>query len=169
MPRSQRDMNTVFYNAALAFSIFLATTSANATEDCKLCHIRKVQKFVPEKRSPKREHSGFSLKHTRGEISCNSCHDAARSNYLRTSPEFPASFEMPSAVCQRCHSEVFTAWSAGSHGKISGGWADAPGISRKKSQCTDCHDPHSVSIKPVVPSKAPQRPKFSVPKGESHE
>jgi hypothetical protein len=160
-------------NRYFIFSLFLVSLASTQmlvySEDCKLCHMKKSLKFLPPKHVLTKQHANYSFMHAKKEISCNACHDAENSNYLRTNSEFQASFEKPSAVCQRCHSEEFKDWSRGIHGKISGGWMTKPGIERKVKQCTECHDPHSVRIKPMIPEKAPTVPKLLVPKPAVHE
>jgi hypothetical protein len=131
-------------------------------DQCQLCHLKKSLQFMPSKHKPSQEHVGYSLSHSNTEISCNACHDANHSNYLKTSPEFPASFSNSSPVCQRCHSDEFKAWSQGIHGKRTGNWNG----DRVQKQCIDCHNPHSVKFKSMKALPAPKKPPTDVDKLE---
>lgn len=129
-------------------------------DQCQLCHMRKSLSFMPAKHETQIEHKGYSLKHSRIEMSCNSCHDANRSNLLKTSERYPATWSHSSPVCQSCHAVVFRDWSQGIHGKRVGKWNG----NRVQNHCIDCHNPHSVKYIPTPARPAPVRPAMGVEK-----
>jgi hypothetical protein len=135
-------------------------------DECNLCHLSKSLRFMPGKRVTELEHKGYPLEHGRIQMSCNSCHDANRSNFLRAVPMFPATWKNSSPVCQRCHAVVFRDWSHGVHGKRTGNWNGE----KVQNHCIDCHNPHSVTYKPTQVIPAPVRPRLGVDKeqGEEH-
>ena len=156
----------------VAFLFFITNISASEVrlterklpdryDECNLCHLKKKLEFIPSKHKPNREHNDYPLRHSKSEMSCNSCHDINNFNFLKSSKELSASFENSSPVCQRCHSEVFRDWRQGIHGKRSGEWMGK----KIQNQCIDCHDPHSVKYKSVKARSAPVRPAFGVKKG----
>lgn len=128
--------------------------------DCRLCHMSKALKYLPAKHRPTKQHADFNNHHGKAEISCHQCHEANNHNLLRTSPDFPATFENPSPVCQRCHFDIFKDWSRGMHGKRTGNWDGA----KKVLACVDCHSPHRVSFAPMKAEPPPQKPKLGVEK-----
>ena len=119
--------------------------------ECHNCHLKKYKFFIPEVKEDRREHSHISLQHGNLNISCNHCHDANNSNYLRA-----ATFENSSPVCDRCHSERLKEWREGFHGKRQGGWNVSEVI---QWHCIDCHDPHAVRFKKMEAKPKPLRPK----------
>jgi hypothetical protein len=127
---------------------------------CQLCHSPKHTRFIPKAHELVRQHQDHAGKHGKGEVGCNNCHDANRSNYLRTSAEFPADFTNTSPVCERCHFEIFRDWKKGVHGKRIGHWNGE----KVQSQCIDCHSPHQVTFKQMQASPPPKKPKLGVPK-----
>lgn len=129
-------------------------------QECQNCHRTKAITDVPKKNQPQREHSQIKLRHGNQDMSCNHCHDKANHNFLREK----VAFQSPSAVCFQCHSDVEKSWKKGLHGKRSGGWKG----DRIQFHCTECHNPHSVTFPQWKAEKPPQRPKYSIPKGDQH-
>ena len=124
-------------------------------QQCQYCHTKKSKHFVPGIKKPERNHWEKSLKHGDKEISCNHCHDVNNHNYLRSTEKYSASFEHPSAVCQRCHVDKFRDWQVGIHGLQVGGWNQ----DKTKFHCTHCHSPHSVPFKKMEAFPPPRRPR----------
>ena len=122
---------------------------AARANECQLCHIKRVQReiFIPKKNKTQREHSEIIISHGSLKKSCNDCHDVNNSNRLFA----PASFENTSLLCARCHNERYVEWQKGFHGKKVGSWKN-----NITFHCVECHNPHSVSFKPMQSKPAPK-------------
>ena len=123
---------------------------APRTDECQLCHIKRVSReiFIPKKNATELEHFEINISHGSLKKNCNDCHDVNNSNKLVS----PGTFENTSLLCSRCHSDQYVRWQNGSHGKKMGSWTE-DGV---YLHCIDCHNPHAVSFKPMEARPAPK-------------
>jgi formate-dependent nitrite reductase cytochrome c552 subunit len=133
-------------------------------EDCKNCHLKKMRFFVDPRKQPERNHQNKDLRHGKTEVACGVCHDPNEQMALRTSIEAPTHFENSSPVCMQCHVDIYRDWEQGIHGKRLGGW----NLPSEQVQCSDCHDPHSVSYQTMRAEPPPVKTKFTVDKTLTH-
>ncbi len=82
---------------------------------------------------------------------CLDCHSVDDRNNLHTIDDQPVAFDESYLVCGQCHADRQKDWYFGAHGKRVSNWQG----DRQIYSCTHCHDPHSPSLKPREPSRAP--------------
>ena len=162
----------MFFALALIFASAFSSAKMTLTQreppprwnECQNCHRQKSYNYVPKSKKANSEHKYVQLKHGRKDMSCNFCHNKNNHNFL-FSAQSSNDFSNSSLTCQTCHSDVYRKWSAGTHGKRSGGWGELLTM-RVQYQCIDCHNPHSVSFPLMRALAPPYRPRFSIPKEE---
>lgn len=110
---------------------------------------------IPVERTLTEEHESIVLDHGGGRFWCLTCHNLKNMDVFRSMKEEPIDFNRPYLLCGQCHSPRQKDWYFGGHGKRIGTW------SGKKIllSCTECHNPHSPSIKPRPPDPPPKRHK----------
>jgi hypothetical protein len=108
--------------------------------ECQNCHRAKNYEYIPKRKDLNLEHKDIKMKHGQKELACNFCHNKNNHNFLFSARK-ANDFSNSALVCQKCHSDVYEKWVAGTHGKRIGGW-------KKQTQleCIECHDPHNVSF-----------------------
>ena len=97
------------------------------------------------------EHEDKQLDHGGGRFWCLTCHGSKDKNTLSSLKDKAISFDKPFILCGQCHFQRQKDWYMGGHGKRISGWRGP----RTVKVCTECHDPHSPSIKPFKPSPPP--------------
>jgi len=113
---------------------FLIHTREAALEKfpCSRCHNAAMK---PDKKA----HWNLKLQHaTEAVMNCNTCHDAANLNQLKTLTNKPVSLNQSAQLCAQCHGKQAADWAGGAHGKRLIGWAP-PRVSKT---CVECHNPH---------------------------
>jgi hypothetical protein len=131
---------------------------------CSGCHDGKKLKSRPQKRELFKEHEDIKLehilmKHGKEDYWCTTCHDTSRPDYLVDLRKQPIHFDQSFLLCGQCHSTVQRDWLFGAHGKRIGNWSGE----RVVLLCTECHNPHSPSIKKAKPDPAPEMHKHRRP------
>lgn len=91
------------------------------------------------------------LDHGDGRIWCLTCHKIDDRDYLTTLLGEAVSFDDAPTLCASCHMQRHNDWASGGHGKRVANWQGE----RVIYSCTQCHDPHSPTIKPRAPKPAP--------------
>jgi hypothetical protein len=141
---------------------------------CTKCHDNT---FVdPRVRELQDEHTKLTFEHGGGRFWCyDACHRGTDIDHLVSLRGRRVSYDESYKVCGQCHYQRLD-WFFGGHGKRQGAWEDQRKIPvtaaelkvEDRSQigrwagerlilnCTECHDPHSPSIKPFEPSPAPK-------------
>jgi formate-dependent nitrite reductase cytochrome c552 subunit len=89
---------------------------------------------------------------------CLDCHSPSDRNRLRLPMGRTVAFEDLPRLCATCHGHIYIQWSKGIHGKRTGYW------NGKKNYfiCTECHNPHSPSFRPLRPEPPPLRPERTI-------
>jgi hypothetical protein len=141
---------------------------------CTKCHDNK---FVDRRvRELQDEHTKLVFEHGGGRFWCyDACHKGTDMDNLVSLRGRPVSYDESYKVCGQCHYQRLD-WYFGGHGKRQGAWEnqreipkvadelkveDRDQIGRWKGErmilnCTECHDPHSPSIKSFEPSPPPK-------------
>jgi hypothetical protein len=141
---------------------------------CTQCHDNKlVDRRVRELQE---EHLKIEFRHGGGRFWCyDACHRGTDMDRLVSLRGRPIEYDESYKLCQQCHFQRLD-WYFGGHGKRSGAWPDQREIppvaaelkvesredigrwrgERVILNCTECHDPHSPSIKPFEPSPPPK-------------
>ena len=141
---------------------------------CTKCHDNK---FVDRRvRELQDEHTKIVFEHGGGRFWCyDACHKGTDMDNLVSLRGRPVSYDESYKVCGQCHYQRLD-WYFGGHGKRQGAWEnqheipkvadelkveDRDQIGRWQGErmilnCTECHDPHSPSIKPFEPSPPPK-------------
>ena len=101
------------------------------------------------------EHQAIVLDHGGGRFWCLTCHNLNNMDFFRSMKDEPIDFNRPYILCGQCHAPRQKDWFFGGHGKRIGRW-DGEKVALT---CTECHDPHSPSIKPKPPEPPPKRHK----------
>jgi hypothetical protein len=141
---------------------------------CTKCHDNK---FVDRRvRELQDEHTKVVFEHGGGRFWCyDACHKGTDMDNLVSLRGRPVSYDESYKVCAQCHYQRLD-WYFGGHGKRQGAWEDQHDIPKASDElkvedhsqigrwggervilnCTECHDPHSPSIKPFEPSPPPK-------------
>lgn len=141
---------------------------------CTKCHDNK---FVDRRvRELQEEHTNLTFEHGGGRFWCyDACHKGTDMDNLVSLRGRRLSYDESFKVCSQCHFQRLD-WFFGGHGKHQGAWEDQRKIpvtaddlkvedrnqigrwagERVILACTECHNPHSPSIKPFEPSPAPR-------------
>jgi hypothetical protein len=141
---------------------------------CTHCHDNK---FVDTRvRELQEEHTKLVFEHGGGRFWCyDACHKGTDMDNLVSLRGRAVSYDESYKVCAQCHYQRLD-WYFGGHGKRQGAWEDQREIpataeelrvedraqigrwtgERTILNCTECHDPHSPSIKPFEPSPPPK-------------
>lgn len=141
---------------------------------CTKCHDNK---FVDRRvRELQDEHTKVVFEHGGGRFWCyDACHKGTDMDNLVSLRGRPVSYDDSYKVCGQCHYQRLD-WYFGGHGKRQGAWEDQHDIPKTSDElkvedrgqigrwggervilnCTECHDPHSPSIKPFEPSPPPK-------------
>ncbi|MBC8258768.1 MAG: hypothetical protein H8E38_07125 [SAR324 cluster bacterium] len=98
------------------------------------------------------DHEDYKLEHGAERFWCLTCHQADNRDYLRSLKNNAIDFDQSYRLCGQCHFQRQKDWFFGAHGKRIGNWSGE----RKLYLCTECHDPHSPSIKPLKPNPPPK-------------
>jgi hypothetical protein len=141
---------------------------------CADCH--EDEPTNAREREMTEDHEEKKLDHGGGRFWCLTCHGSKNKNTLTSLKGKPISFDKPFLLCGQCHFQRQKDWYMGGHGKRVGAWPGRPhevpvaanelkvedreriGVWKGERQvkvCTECHDPHSPSIKPFKPSPPP--------------
>ena len=140
---------------------------------CTKCHDNT---FVDRRvRELEEEHTNLTFEHGGGRFWCyDACHKGTDIDHLVSLRGRRITYDESYKVCGQCHFQRLD-WFFGGHGKRQGAWEDQRKIpvtadelkvedrdqigrwggERVILNCTECHDPHSPSIKPFEPSPAP--------------
>jgi hypothetical protein len=140
---------------------------------CTKCHDNKfVDSRVRELRD---EHTTLVFEHGGGRFWCyDACHQGTDIDHLVSIRGHRIAYDESYKVCGQCHYQRLD-WFFGGHGKRQGAWEDQRKIpatadelkvedrgqigrwggERTILNCTECHNPHSPSIKPFEPSPPP--------------
>ena len=107
---------------------------------CQRCHKVPLAQIKHDGKDGKpKAHWNLKLKHaTDAVMTCNTCHDPANLNQLKTLTNKAISLNQSAQLCSQCHSKQATDWAGGAHGKRLAGWAP-PRVSKT---CVECHNPH---------------------------
>lgn len=107
---------------------------------CQRCHTAPLAQMKHDGKDGKpKAHWNLQLQHaTDAVMTCNTCHDPANLNQLKTITGMPVSLNQSWQVCSQCHSKQASDWVGGAHGKRLAGWAP-PRVSKT---CVECHNPH---------------------------
>jgi hypothetical protein len=141
---------------------------------CTKCHDNK---FVDRRvRELQDEHTKLVFEHGGGRFWCyDACHKGTDMDNLVSLRGRPVSYDESYKVCGQCHYQRLD-WYFGGHGKRQGAWEDQRDVPKVADElkvedrdkigqwkgermilnCTECHDPHSPSIKPFEPSPPPK-------------
>jgi hypothetical protein len=141
---------------------------------CTKCHDNK---FVdPRVRELQDEHTKLTFEHGGGRFWCyDACHKGTDINNLVSLRGRPITYDESYKLCTQCHFQRLD-WFFGGHGKRQGAWENPREIPRTAEEmkiedrnqigrwtgerviltCTECHDPHSPSIKSFEPSPPPK-------------
>jgi hypothetical protein len=140
---------------------------------CTKCHDNKfVDSRVRELRD---EHTNLTFEHGGGRFWCyDACHKGTDIDSLVSIRGSRIPYDESYKLCGQCHYQRLD-WFFGGHGKRQGAWEDQGKIpatadelkvedrsqigrwggERAILNCTECHNPHSPSIKPFEPSPPP--------------
>ena len=141
---------------------------------CTKCHDNS---FVDRRvRTLVEEHKDLAFDHGGGRFWCyDACHSGRDIDALVSLRGRRVDYDEVYKVCGQCHSQRERDWRFGGHGKRAGAWKvqrEIPltaaellvtdreqigtwGDSRVRLNCTECHDPHSPSVKPFEASPPP--------------
>jgi len=139
-----------FEKYAPAFKVKLRKESQLESYPCMDCHDDEETNF--EIRELEEEHDEFTLEHGGERFWCLTCHQPDNRDYLRSLKNNAIDFDQSYRLCGQCHFQRQKDWFFGAHGKRVGNWMGE----RKLYLCTECHDPHSPSIKPIKPNPPPK-------------
>ena len=139
-----------FEKYAPAFKVKLRKESQLESYPCMDCHDDEETNF--EIRELEEEHDEFTLEHGGERFWCLTCHQPDNRDYLRSLKNNAIDFDQSYRLCGQCHFQRQKDWFFGAHGKRAGNWMGE----RKLYLCTECHDPHSPSIKPIKPNPPPK-------------
>lgn len=130
---------------------------------CKQCHeFMDPNDQVRDLAAP----HDIELVHGDGRMWCLQCHSMVDRDMLWTLLREPVDFDEAYVVCGGCHANRQKDWYYGAHGKRVSGWRGE----RLLYNCTQCHDPHSPSIKPrKALAPPPVRARLLRQHGETHE
>ena len=117
---------------------------------CSDCH--EGEPANPKQRQLEDEHTDIVLEHGGGRYWCLTCHGSKDKDTLVSLEKVPINFDQPYLLCGQCHFQRQKDWFFGGHGKRIGTWNGL----RVIKVCTECHNPHSPSIKPYVPAPPPK-------------
>ncbi len=115
---------------------------------CAQCH--QYMEPNPKVRELSSPHP-VEFEHGKGRFWCLSCHHMTERNTLRTQLDEKVDFNDSYFVCGGCHPVPQKDWYYGAHGKRVGNWKGE----RQLYNCTQCHNPHSPSIKAREPLPPP--------------
>ena len=132
------------------FSVKLRKESQLEFFPCMDCHEDEEPNF--NIRELEDEHEDITLEHGGERFWCLTCHQSPNRDYLRSLKNNAIDFDQSHRLCGQCHFQRQKDWYYGGHGKRVGNWNGE----RKLMLCTECHDPHSPSIKPVKPNLPPE-------------
>ncbi len=135
---------------APAFKVTPRKDSVLKFYPCTECH--NIIPGNPQEREFKSFHLDIALDHGGGRFWCSTCHHTEERDYLRSSKNNLIDYDKSYRLCGQCHFQRQKDWFYGGHGKRVGHWDGE----RTIMLCTECHNPHSPSIKPVVPSPPPK-------------
>jgi hypothetical protein len=141
---------------------------------CTKCHDNQ---FVDRRvRELQDEHTKLVFEHGGGRFWCyDACHKGTDMDSLVSLRGRRVSYDESYKVCGQCHFRRLD-WYFGGHGKRQGAWENQREIPKVADEltvedrdqigrwtgertilnCTECHDPHSPSIKPFEPSPPPK-------------
>ena len=139
-----------FEKYAPAFKVKLRKESQLESYPCMDCH--EDEETNLEIRELEEEHDELTLEHGGERFWCLTCHQPGNRNYLRSLKNNAIDFDQSYRLCGQCHFQRQKDWFFGAHGKRVGNWMGE----RKLYLCTECHDPHSPSIKPIKPNPPPK-------------
>ena len=117
---------------------------------CSDCH--EDEPVNPKERQLEEEHEDILLEHGEGRFWCLTCHHPIQNDYLNSLNNKLIDFDQSHRLCGQCHFQRQKDWLFGGHGKRIGTWRGP----RQLVLCTECHNPHSPSIKPVIPNPPPK-------------
>lgn len=121
---------------------------------CMDCH-EDNETNNPIERKLEEEHEDIQLNHGGNRFWCPTCHMLSDKNNLRSLKSKNLGFNRSYLLCGQCHFQRQKDWFTGGHGKRIGTWNG----DRIILTCTECHNPHSPSIKPKRPDPPPERHK----------
>ncbi len=130
---------------------------------CDSCHANIASPTAAAKQV--KRHLDISPKHFAGAEQCRHCHNPSQVDQLRLLDGTTVPLNRVDRACGQCHSRQAEDWLTGAHGKAVGSWNQT----RYRYTCTNCHDPHSPRLEPVLALPAPPRPKLGIPKVANHE
>ena len=139
-----------FEKYAPAFKVKLRKESQLESYPCMDCH--EDEETNLEIRELEEEHDELTLEHGGERFWCLTCHQPDNRDYLRSLKNNAIDFDQSYRLCGQCHFQRQKDWFFGAHGKRMGNWMGE----RKLYLCTECHDPHSPSIKPIKPNPPPK-------------
>ena len=139
-----------FEKYAPAFKVKLRKESQLESYPCMDCH--EDEETNLEIRELEEEHDELTLEHGGERFWCLTCHQPGNRDYLRSLKNNAIDFDQSYRLCGQCHFQRQKDWFFGAHGKRMGNWLGE----RKLYLCTECHDPHSPSIKPIKPNPPPK-------------
>ena len=99
------------------------------------------------------QHTNIILDHGIND-GCLNCHDKGDREKLTLRGGGTVGFDQVAQLCAQCHGPIYRDWQKGSHGKTIGYWDTDLGEATKLT-CSQCHDPHSPSFKPMPPLPGP--------------
>ncbi len=123
---------------------------------CNVCHAQFAPNPVPRELSgaPTTPNHRFELKHGDGRFWCLTCHNPVNRDTLRLFNGTEIPFESSPLLCGQCHGPIYEDWKDRIHGRWVGNISNpTPDV-----VCTDCHNPHDPSFKPITPEKPPEKP-----------
>ena len=139
-----------FEKYAPAFKVKLRKESQLESYPCMDCHDDEETNL--EIRELEEEHDELTLEHGGERFWCLTCHQPDNRDYLRSLKNNAIDFDQSYRLCGQCHFQRQKDWFFGAHGKRMGNWLGE----RILYLCTECHDPHSPSIKPIKPNPPPK-------------
>ncbi len=139
-----------FEKYAPAFKVKLRKESQLESYPCMDCH--EDEETNLEIRELEEEHDELTLEHGGERFWCLTCHQPDNRDYLRSLKNNAIDFDQSYRLCGQCHFQRQKDWFFGAHDKRMGNWLGE----RILYLCTECHDPHSPSIKPIKPNPPPK-------------
>ena len=139
-----------FEKYAPNFKVKLRKESQLESYPCMDCH--EDEETNLEIRELEEEHDELILEHGGERFWCLTCHQPDNRDYLHSLKNNAIDFDQSYRLCGQCHFQRQKDWFFGAHGKRVGNWLGE----RKLYLCTECHDPHSPSIKPIKPNPPPK-------------
>jgi hypothetical protein len=108
---------------------------------CTSCHMGRGTILRDERVAD--AHAAIQPTHPRvTDATCATCHAADDVELLALRTGERVTLDHAYRVCAQCHFAQADAWAAGAHGKRLDGWQGR----RVVMGCTDCHDPHALSL-----------------------